>query len=74
MERSRGTLLSGKRIIPQIKTLTEGPRPSGCRKLTGSKNDWRMRMGDDCVLYEIDEKAKAVRIMRVQHRREVYRK
>ena len=62
------------RIIPQIRTLAENPRPSGCRKLTGSKNDWRIRIGDYRVLYEIDEKAKAVRIMRVRHRREVYRR
>jgi mRNA interferase RelE/StbE len=62
------------RIIPEIKTLAENPRPSGCRKLTGSKNDWRMRVGDYRVLYEIDEKARAVRIMRVRHRREVYRR
>jgi mRNA interferase RelE/StbE len=62
------------RIIPQIRTLAENPRPSGCRKLTGSKNDWRIRIGDYRVLYEIDEKAKAVRIMRVRHRREAYRR
>ena len=62
------------RIIYQIKTLAENPRPSGCRKLTGSKNDWRIRIGDHRVLYEIDEKTKAVRIMRVRHRREAYRR
>jgi mRNA interferase RelE/StbE len=62
------------RIIPYIKTLAENPRPSGCRKLTGSKNDWRIRVGDYRILYEIDEKAKAVRILRVRHRREVYRR
>lgn len=62
------------RIIPQIRILAENPRPSGCRKLTGSKNDWRIRIVDYRVLYEIDEKAKAVRIMRVRHRREVYRR
>ena len=62
------------RIIPHIKALAENPRPSSCRKLTDSKNDWRMRIGDYRVLYEIDEKAKAVRIMRVRHRREVYRR
>ncbi len=33
------------RIIPQIRILAENPRPSGCRKLTGSKNDWRIRVG-----------------------------
>jgi mRNA interferase RelE/StbE len=62
------------RIIPQIRALAQNPRPSGCRKLTGSKNDWRIRIGDYRVLYEIDEKAKALRIMRVRHRREVYRR
>jgi mRNA interferase RelE/StbE len=62
------------RIIPQIRNLAENPRPSGCHKLTGSKNDWRIRIGDYRVLYEIDEKAKAVRIMRVRHRREAYRR
>jgi mRNA interferase RelE/StbE len=62
------------RIISQIRALAENPRPSGCRKLAGSKNDWRIRIGDHRVLYEIDEKVKAVRIMRVRHRREVYRR
>jgi mRNA interferase RelE/StbE len=62
------------RIIPQIRTLAENPRPSGCRKLTGLKNDWRIRIGEYRVLYEIDERAKAVRIMRVRHRREAYRR
>jgi mRNA interferase RelE/StbE len=62
-----------QRIIPHIKTLAENPRPSGCRKIAGSKNDWRIRMGDYRIIYEIDEKTKAVRIMRVRHRREVYR-
>jgi mRNA interferase RelE/StbE len=62
------------RIIPHIKALAQNPTPSGCRKLTGSKNDWRIRIGDHRVLYEIDEKAKAVRIMRVRHRREAYRR
>jgi mRNA interferase RelE/StbE len=65
---------TSQRIIPQIKTLAENPRPSGCRKITGSKNDWRIRIGDYRVIYEIDEKANAVRIMRVRHRREVYRR
>ena len=51
------------RIIPEIKTLVENPRPSGGRKLIGSKNDWLIRIGEYRVFYEIDEKTKAVRIM-----------
>jgi len=62
-----------RRIIRQIKALAENPRPAGCRKITGSKNDWRLRIRDHRVVYEIDDKDKAVRVMRVRHRREVYR-
>ena len=61
------------RIIPQIKALSEEPRPAGCRKLVGAKSDWRIRIGNYRVIYEIDEKAKSVRIFRVRHRREAYR-
>ena len=61
------------RIIKHIKTLAENPRPSGCRKITGSRNDWRIRTGDYRIIYEIDDDQKAVKIMRIRHRREVYR-
>ena len=61
------------RIIYHIKALAENPRPSGCRKITGSRNDWRIRTGDYRIIYEIDDDQKAVRIMRIRHRREVYR-
>ncbi len=47
-----------RRIITVIKALAENPRPSGCRKITGSKSDWRLRIGDHRIIYEIDEAAK----------------
>ena len=62
------------RIIPHIKALAEDPKPPGCRKIAGSKNDWRIRIGEYRVIYEIDEHAEAVKVMRISHRREVYRK
>ena len=62
-----------KRIIPRIKALSDNPRPSGCHKLTGSRNDWRIRIGDYRVVYEVDDARKRVRIFRIRHRREVYR-
>jgi mRNA interferase RelE/StbE len=61
------------RIIPRIKALADNPRPAGCHKIAGSKNDWRIRIGDYRVLYEIDDPRKRIRIFRVRHRREVYR-
>ena len=41
------------RIVPRIKALVEIQRPSGCHKLASSRNDWRIRIGDYRVLYEI---------------------
>lgn len=61
------------RLITEIKMLAKEPRPPGARKITGSKDDWRIRVGDWRVVYEIDNKQKVVRIMRVRLRREVYR-
>ena len=34
------------RVIAAIQALASNPRPPGCRKLTGSNNDWRIRVGD----------------------------
>jgi mRNA interferase RelE/StbE len=61
------------RIISQIKMLAHNPRPPGSRKLTGTDRDWRVRVGDYRILYEIDDKSKIIRVMRTRHRREVYR-
>ncbi|MBI4289436.1 MAG: type II toxin-antitoxin system RelE/ParE family toxin [Chloroflexi bacterium] len=61
-----------QRLIPHIKALADNPRPSGCRKITDSKGDWRIRVGDYRVIYEIDDPAKAVRIMHARHRKEAY--
>jgi mRNA interferase RelE/StbE len=61
------------RIIKAIQGLANNPRPPGCRKLVGSKNDWRIRVGDYRVIYEIADAIRVVRVNRVRHRREVYR-
>jgi mRNA interferase RelE/StbE len=62
-----------ERIIPHLKGLAENARPAGSRKISGSGHDWRIRVGTYRVLHEIDEKEKTVKILRVRHRREVYR-
>ena len=61
------------RVIAAIRSLGHNPRPADCRKLTGSKNDWRIRVGDYRVIYEIADSIRIVRVNRVRHRREVYR-
>lgn len=61
------------KIIAHIKSLTQNPRPIGCHKIIGSKGDWRIRVGDYRVIYEIDEKTKVVKVFKVKHRKEAYR-
>ncbi len=65
--------LDFQRLISSLRELARDPRPSGCRKITGSKRDWRIRVGSYRIIYEIDDRARAVRVMRVRHRREAYR-
>jgi mRNA interferase RelE/StbE len=63
------------RAIVAIRALAHDPRPPGSRKLTGSKNDWRIRVaGDYRVVYEIADAVRIVRVNRVRHRRDVYRR
>lgn len=59
--------------IEVIDRLELNPRPSGCKKLTGSDNRWRIRIGDHRILYEIDDTNRSVVIFRVSHRKTAYR-
>ena len=61
------------RIIKELKKLAENPRHIGSRKIVGSMSDWRVRVGDYRIVYEIREDEKVVRVMRIKHRREAYR-
>jgi mRNA interferase RelE/StbE len=60
------------RIDRKILALADNPRPAGCKKLKGRKDQWRVRVGDWRVLYIIDDAAKLVTVTRVAHRRQVY--
>ena len=61
------------RVLKAIHPLSIQPRPAGARKLSGSKNDWRLRVGEYRVLYEIADSIRIVRIYRIRHRRDVYK-
>ncbi len=60
------------RVDRKILALADNPRPSGCKKLKGYKDQWRIRSGDWRVLYIIDDAAKLTSVTRIAHRREVY--
>jgi mRNA interferase RelE/StbE len=60
------------RVFRKIELLGNDPRPTGCKKLKGYKDQWRIRIGDWRVVYIVDDPAKLVSITRIAHRREVY--
>ena len=61
-----------KRILAAIAELANDPRPPQSRKLSGSEK-YRLRCGVYRVLYEIHEDILIVCIVKVGHRRDVYR-
>ena len=63
----------GLRILRRIESLALTPRPRGCRKLVGSTNLWRMRIGDYRVIYGVDDAQRIVDIVAIRHRSDAYR-
>jgi mRNA interferase RelE/StbE len=61
------------RINQALLKLEDEPRPHGVSKLSGYAGRWRVRVGDYRVIYQIDNAAQEVLILRIAHRREVYR-
>jgi mRNA interferase RelE/StbE len=63
-----------KRIISAVEELATDPYPPGCQKLAGSVCAHRIRIGDYRVLYEVFDDVLVVEVVKVGHRRDVYRK
>ena len=60
------------KILRRIKALSVNPRPSGCEKLTGRQR-YRVRQGRYRIVYSIEDEVLTVWIVRVGHRKDVYR-
>lgn len=65
-----------RQIFPAVLNATiallNDPRPAGVKKLTGSSSDWRIRIGEYRIIYEIDDTARTTTVLRVAHRRDAY--
>jgi mRNA interferase RelE/StbE len=61
-----------RHVVEKIQALAADPRPNGSEKLSGDCK-YRIRHGNYRVLYEIDERDRRITIVKVAHRREVYR-
>lgn len=61
-----------ERVLQRIVTLAADPRPAGATKLTGT-NAWRVRQGDYRILYTIEDAVLLIEVIRIGHRRDIYR-
>lgn len=61
-----------KRILERIEGLADEPRPAGTEKLSG-REQYRIRQGVYRILYEIRDRELIVTVVKVGHRRDVYR-
>ncbi len=61
------------RIVSVVTTLSDEPRPVGCKKMTGSECAYRLRIGNYRIIYEVYDDSIIIEIIKVGHRRDVYR-
>jgi mRNA interferase RelE/StbE len=61
-----------KRIMSRIGSLADNPRPVGCEKLSGQEK-YRIRQGNYRIIYSIQDTQLTVWVVKIGHRREVYR-
>jgi mRNA interferase RelE/StbE len=62
-----------QRIVNRIAALASEPRPAGCEKLAGAEGRYRIRQGQFRVVCAVDDALRTVEVVKVGHRREVYR-
>ncbi len=62
-----------QRIVSRIRTLVAEPRPAGAQRLAGNALCFRIRQGDYRILYEIDDTNRRIVVVKIGHRRDVYR-
>ena len=61
-----------RRILNRIEALTKDPRPPGCEKLTGQER-YRLRQGRYRIVYSIQNDELTVWVVKVGHRKHIYR-
>ncbi|MCI0401689.1 MAG: type II toxin-antitoxin system RelE/ParE family toxin [Gammaproteobacteria bacterium] len=62
------------RVIQAVAALADNPMPPSSRKLSGAEKIYRLRIGDYRVIYFVHAYVLVIEIVRVRHRRDVYRK
>lgn len=61
-----------QKIIDRIRSLEENPRPMGCEKLSAQER-YRLRQGNYRIIYSIQDNEQTIHIVKIGHRKEIYR-
>ena len=61
-----------QRVVERISKLAENPRPSGSEKISG-QDKYRVRQGGYRILYAIEDQDLLVQVVKIGHRKDVYR-
>ena len=61
-----------RRVVRKIQSLAEDARPPGCTRLSG-REEYRIRQGAYRIIYSVDDEERVVLIVKVGHRKDVYR-
>lgn len=64
---------TARRLLTAIESLATDPRPSGCIQLNGGAGEFRIRVGDYRIIYDIRDDELLVLVLSLGHRREMYR-
>ena len=63
-----------RKIVDVIQNLANDPRPPACKKLAGHDSEYRLRVGDYRIVYTVNDGKIVVEIIKIGHRRELYRR
>ena len=61
------------RLVKKIQLLADEPHPDEVVKLKGFDNEYRIRVGDYRVRYEVDDANQVIQLLQCKHRKDVYR-
>lgn len=61
------------RLLNAIESLASDPHPAGCLQLKGGNGEFRIRVGDYRIVYDIQDDELVILVLKVGHRREVFR-
>lgn len=62
-----------KRVARRVEALGDDPFPPGCKRLAGSPDVWRARIGDCRLVYQVQKEILLILVVKIGHRGEVYR-